>query len=112
MQIESPALISCIMGSFKLGIWHVGPYTSIKKEETLSLRLRLIYSAVARSIKDILSKGRQSSGPEEFVNLRSHFLQSSNFFGISSVQFSSLGTRLSGKFIQFSLGTVRLPKLS
>ena len=42
--------------------------------------------------------------PEEFVNLRGLVIQSSNLFGISSVQFSSLGTSLSGKCVQFGLG--------
>ena len=44
------------------------------------------------------------SGPEEFVNLRGPLVQSSKWFGISSVQFSSLVTSLSGKFVQFSSG--------
>ena len=39
-------------------------------------------------------------GLEEFVNLQG--LLSSKWFGISSVQFSSLVTGLSGKFVQFS----------
>ena len=43
-------------------------------------------------------------GPEEFVNLRGLLVQSSSLLGISSVQFSSLGTSLSGKFVQFSSG--------
>ena len=41
---------------------------------------------------------------EEFVNLKGLFIQSSNLFGISSVQFSSLGTSLSGKIVQFGSG--------
>ena len=43
-------------------------------------------------------------GPEEFVNLQGHLLQSSNWFCISSVQFSSPSTNLFGKFVQFSSG--------
>ena len=39
-------------------------------------------------------------GPEEFVNLQGHLVQSSNLFCISSVQFRSLGVSLSGKFVQ------------
>ena len=41
------------------------------------------------------------TGPEEFVNLQGPLVQSSNLFDISSVQFSSLGTSLSGKFVHF-----------
>ena len=44
------------------------------------------------------------SGPEKFVNLRGFLAQSSKLFDISSVQCSSLGTSLSGKFVQFSSG--------
>ena len=36
------------------------------------------------------------------MNLQGLLIQSSNLFSISSVQFSSLGTCLSGKFVQFS----------
>ena len=43
-------------------------------------------------------------GPEEFANLQGLLVQSSNFFGVSSVQFRSLGTSLTGKFGQFSSG--------
>ena len=41
--------------------------------------------------------------PEEFVNLQGLLVRSSKRFGISSVQFSSLVTSLTGNFIQFSL---------
>ena len=41
---------------------------------------------------------------QEFANLQGFLIQSSNWFGISSVQFSSLGTSLSEKFVQFSSG--------
>ena len=43
---------------------------------------------------------------EESVNLQDLLIQSSNWFGISSLQFSSLHTSLSGngKLIQFSFG--------
>ena len=44
------------------------------------------------------------SGPEEFMNLRDRLVQSSKWFDISSLQFSSLVTSLSGKFVQFSSG--------
>ena len=48
--------------------------------------------------------GMYREGQEEFVNLQGLLVHSSKSFGISSVQFSSLVTRLSGKFIQFSSG--------
>ena len=38
------------------------------------------------------------------ADLQGLLVQSSNWFGISSVQFSSVGTSLSGKFFQFSSG--------
>ena len=41
---------------------------------------------------------------EEFVNLQSLLVQSSIWFGVNSVQFSSLFTILYGKFVQFSSG--------
>ena len=41
-------------------------------------------------------------GPEEFVNFLGLVVQSSKWFRISSVQFSSIVTRLPGKFVQFS----------
>ena len=44
-------------------------------------------------------------GPEEFVNLLCLLVQSSNYFAISSIQFSSLDTSLSGNFAQFSSGS-------
>ena len=47
---------------------------------------------------------RLALGSEEFVNLKGFLVQSSGLFGISSVQFSSLGTSLSVKFVQFSSG--------
>ena len=37
-------------------------------------------------------------GPEEFVNFQGPLVQSSNLFGISSVQFGSLGTSLESSF--------------
>ena len=40
-------------------------------------------------------------GPEEFVNLQGHIVQSSNWFGISSVQFSSLVTSLESSSSSF-----------
>ena len=43
-------------------------------------------------------------GPEELLSLQGLFVQSSNWFAISSVQFSSLGTSLSGKLVQSSSG--------
>ena len=43
-------------------------------------------------------------GPEQFVNLQGLLVQSSKMFGISSVQFGSLVTSLSGKLVQFSQG--------
>ena len=42
------------------------------------------------------------AGPKEIVSLRDLPVQSSNWFGISLVQFSSIGTNLPGKFVQFS----------
>ena len=40
----------------------------------------------------------------EFMNLQGLLVRSSNWFAISSVEISSLGTSLSGKFVQFSSG--------
>ena len=40
----------------------------------------------------------------DLTDLQSHLVQSPNWFGINSVQFSSLGTSFSGKIMQFSLG--------
>ena len=42
--------------------------------------------------------------PEEFVNLQGLLVESSKWFGISSVQFSSLVASYSGKLVQFSWG--------
>ena len=44
------------------------------------------------------------AGPAEFVNLQGLLVQSSKWFGISSVQFGFLVTSLSRKLIQFSSG--------
>ena len=41
-------------------------------------------------------------GPEQFVNFWDPLVQSSNNFGFSSVQFSSLSQNCFGKFVQFS----------
>ena len=52
----------------------------------------------------LLYRGICRPGLEEFVNLQGLLVQSSKWFGISSVQFSSLGTSLPGKFVQLSSG--------
>ena len=44
------------------------------------------------------------SGSAEFASLQRRLVQNSSWFGISSIQFSSLFTTLFGKFIQFSSG--------
>ena len=45
-----------------------------------------------------------TTGPEVFVNMQCLLTQSSNLFGICSVQFNPLDTSLSRKFVLFSLG--------
>ena len=60
-------------------------------------------SIVPAILSDLIQAG-SASGLEEFVNLRGLLVQSSKWLGISSVQFSSLVTSLSGKFVQFSSG--------
>ena len=51
-------------------------------------------------------------GPEGFVSLQGLLVQTSKWFGISSVQFSSLVTSLAGKFVQFSSVQARWPRVS
>ena len=82
-----------------------------------ALRLRLVMPQIQWEVESSVSRqlirtrhySRRSrfhdvtkSGPEEFVNLQDLLVQSSKWFGISSEQFISPGTSMSGKFVQFS----------
>ena len=82
------------------------PWKATRPNIGLSLtdvKKRDISRAESRSrALDLLSS--YEAGPEEVVNLRGLLVQSSKWFGIKSVQFSSLVTSLSGKFVRFSSG--------